>query len=315
MDFLIHERGTLIHYFHKSGEGLMRRAKRGGSWQERECVLKNALSGFGLYSGGKTTHIVTATSDRELMYLTGSCGEYRRFILTKLPENCTVLKIFIYPIRNRLNMLYSVKVGEDIALLHCILGNNETPRTVSRLKDGDFFVSANRVYYVTPDSTAGFSELANERPTLFIRTIENSSLPYIYQGHIAFESGGRIYFDSRKLCSDDGAHGIIITEYASQLFVAWQSGGFVRYIAADSSTGRPHSIINPSRTPVLYGIWHDGELCSFYGSHSDSDLVTYINPSPFDSLPEKVPELYLCRRMENMRREISELRKKLTEYR
>lgn len=313
MDFLIEENNLTAHYFYRSGEGLCRSYARGSSWQERECILRSAEGYFGLYTDGQKVHIVAPTADGELIYLTVSGSERRRFILKKLGDDRNILKLHIYPIRGRLNMLYTVALGGEILLMHCILGNNAMPHTVSRVRTPEFFVYANRVYYAVPDGSAGFSELADEKPELYIRTASNCSVPYLCDGHIAYESGGKIYFDSRELCSDAEAQGVIITEYDGRFFVAWQSGDFVKYIPADSTAGNAHCIINPSRRAQLYAIWRAGACDYFYGSHSDSELVTYINPAPFGSHASPATD-HLRRRLEEMKIEIAELKKQLAEY-
>ena len=314
MNYLANENGTTVLYFYKSGEGILRRIKRGSSWQEDECVFGDACEGFGLYPDRDVIHIVTQTTSKELMYILLTPKGRRKFILQKLPDDCSIIKIFLYPIRKRLNMLYSVKQGNNTFLMHCILTDNAKPNTVAKIKDNDFFVMADRVYYTVPDSSAGFSELADEKPAYYIRIAQSSSVPYLYQGHIAFKSNGKIYFDNRELCRDDDAEGIIITEYNSRLFVAWQSDGYLRYMPADSKSGRPHAVIKPPCPANIYGIWHNDDCHYFYGNHTATELITYINPSPFDSMPEKSPEEFLTRRMENMKKEIAELKNKLSHF-
>ncbi|MBS7297987.1 MAG: hypothetical protein KIG65_02775 [Eubacteriales bacterium] len=313
MNYLIKENGILTHYFYKCGEGLVKRAKRGSSWQESEVILKDATCVFGIYPDDNCVHIVTQTTENELMYIINTAHRKRKFILQKLSPECNIIKLFIYSIRNRLNMLYSVKHGDDILLMHCILTDNARPNTVAKLKDGHFFVISERVYYSIPDGSCGFSELSDEKPAFYIRIAQNCSVPYLHRGHIAYQSNGKIYFDNRELCKDSDAEGVIITEYSSRLFVVWQSNGYLRYMPADSPSNRPHAVIKPPAAAELYGIWHNEECHYFYGNHTGSDLTLYVNPSPFDSLPEKSPEEFLSRRMENMKKEIDELKHQLSQ--
>lgn len=314
MDYLVYENGNTVHYSHKKNFGIVKRTKHGISWSEYETVLGSGLSGFGLYPDSKSVHIITQTTAGELMYVVCTKNDRRKFILQKLPDDCRIIKIFVYPVNNRLNMLYSLKCGGELLLMHCILSEYARPNTVAKLRDGDFFTAAKRVYYTIPDGSAGFSELSDEKPAYYIRIAQSCSVPYLYQGHIAFKSNGKIYFDNRELCKDSNADGIIITEYNSRLFVVWQSGGYVRYLPADSNSNRPHAVIKPPLPVNMYGIWHNDECYYFYGSHSDKELITYVNPSPLDSMPEKSPEEFLSRRMENMKYEIAELKKQLSEY-
>lgn len=312
MEYLIKENGTLVHYFVRAGEGLERRSARASSWQPRECILRGAHDGFGLYTDGKTVHIVAVTDEGELIYLTGCKNTRRRFILRKLGQDSKILTIKLYPVRGRLNMLYTVLVNEDILLMHCILGNNAKPNTVSKLMSDSFFISDMRVYYTLPDGRTGFCELADEKPELFIRISDNWSVPYIYHGHMAYISNGKIYFDNRELCCNEGAEQVIITESDARLFVAWKNGDFVRYIPADARAEQPHCIINPAREAKLYAVWRDENMEYIYGSNSETELVTYINPAPFG------PRTYctadsLRRRLEDMRNEINDLRRRIAE--
>ena len=312
MDYLIEENNTAVHYFVRTGEGLVRQCARGGSWQPRECILRGAHDGFGLYTDGKTVHIVAATDEGELLYVTGSDKAWRRFILKKIGQDLRILTIKLYPVRGRLNMLYTVAVNDDILLMHCILGDNAKPNTVSKLLTDSFFISNLRVYYAIPDGRAGFCELADEKPELFIRIADNCGVPYIFNRHMAYISNGKIYFDSRELCCDEEAEQIIITESDARLFVAWKSRDFVRYIPADAKEAQPHCIINPAREARLYAVWRDDNLEYFYGSNSDAELVTYINPSPFGPRTSSASDS-LRRRLEDMKNEINELRRRLAE--
>lgn len=312
MDYLIEENNTAVHYFVKTGEGLMRRSARGGSWQPRECILRGAHEGFGLYTDGKTVHIVTATDAGEMIYITGDDKSWRRFILKKLGQDFHILTIKLYPVRGRLNMLYTVSVKDEILLMHCILGNNAKPNTVSKLLTDDFFISNMRVYYAMPDGRTGFCELADEKPELFIRIADNCGVPYVFGGHMAYISNGKIYFDSRELCCDEEAERLIITESDARLFAAWKSGDFVRYLPADARSAQPHCIINPAREAKLYAVWRDDNLEYFYGSNSETELVTYINPSPFGPRTNCAADS-LRRRLEDMKNEINDLRRRLAE--
>lgn len=313
MDFLTQEQGQTVHYFIHAQDGLVRSCSRAGSWQPRERILCGAKDGFGLFCENEQVHIVTATKQNELIYLAGSGGDFRKFILASFGAEYQIHKICIYPVRGRLNMLYSVQNGENITLMHCILGNNAKPNTVSRMQSKDFFVSGMRVYFCTPGEAAGFCELSDEKPDFFIRMFEKSGVPYVSGGHIAYISAAGVYFDSRRICTDENAHGVIITEADARLFAAWKSGDYVKYLPADSTSGNPYCIINPSRTAKLYGVWRDGELIYFYGSNSDSELTTYINPHPFGVSALGNTDV-LRMRLEAMKSEIAELKQKLAKY-
>ena len=313
MDFLIEENGIAVHYFVKPGEGLARQSARGSAWQPRECILRGAKDGFGLYTDGNTVHIVSADENDELIYLVGSDKNWRRFILAKLDSSSQILTIRIYPVRGRLNMLYSVAKGDDILLMHCILGNNARPHTVSKLLCDNFFVYGMRVYYTLADGRTGFCELADEKPDLFIRISDNCSVPYLHDGNMAYTSCGRIYFNNREIAYDEGADGVIITETNGQLFVAWKSGDFVKYVPTDRPNARAHCIINPAREAQLFAVWR-GEFCEyFYGSSSTDELVTYINPAPFGSRQPTASDS-MRRRLEEMKKEIAMLKKQLAEF-
>lgn len=312
MDYLIEENNTPVHYFARAGEGLMRQCARGASWQPRECILRGARDGFGLYPDGDKIHIVTVTQADEMIYLIGKERDWRRFILKKLSPDVCVLTIKLYPVRGRLNMLYSVLMNDEILLMHCILGNNAKPHTVARLESDSFFISGMRVYYAMPDGRTGFCELADEKPELFIRIADNCGVPYIFAGHMAYISEGRVYFDSRALCCDEKAEEVIITESDARLFVVWKSGDFVRYLPADSAGKKPYCIINPAREAKLYTVWRNDAIEYFYGSNSETELVTYINPTPFGPQTQCTTDS-LRRRLEDMKTEISELRRKLAE--
>ncbi len=313
MDYLTEENGVMAHYFCHRGDGLCRRSARGGAWQEHESILRGVHGSFGLYPDGSNLHIVAPTDNSELMYITGSSGSWRRFILKKLGDDKDILSIQIYSSCGKLHMLYSVRIENDIYLMHCKFGSNSIPDNVSKLNSGEFFISNDCVYYTLPDKCAVYSSLAGDKPSSFVRIAENSSVPYVYDGHIAFISEKKIFLDNRQVCYDPKADGIIIAEYDGRIYTVWKSGDFVRYICSDSQTNKAFSIINPSREAKLYAIWKNGRCFYLYGSDSGSELTTYINPAPFGSHSDSSRD-QLRRRLEEMKQEINRLRRQLADY-
>lgn len=309
MDYLTEENGSCVHYFFRAGEGICMQRARAQSWQPRECILRGGRDGFGLYPDNERIHIVTTNDYDELVYLVGTSADRRRFLLKKLSGDAKIRQIRLYSVRGRLNMLYSVSLNDEILLMHCILGNNARPHTVAKLAYEDFFIHGMNVYFTAADKSAGYAGLADEKPDLCIRLIENCSVPYLYGGHIAYIANGKVYFDKREVCADPDASGVIITESDARLYVAWKSGDYVRYLPADGSS-KPYCIINPSREAKLYAVVRSDSCEYLYGSNSESELVTYINPRPFGPRTQGAADL-LRRRLEDMKTEITDLKSRL----
>ncbi len=311
MDYLIEENGRKMHYFLVKGKGIFKTRIFSTRVGVRETVLLGNVSAFGLCVKDNIVHIM-AQKDGELMYVVTENGNTKRFIIEKIPSGVEILNIHIYPISNRLNMLYTARISDEIHLMHLILSQNEKPRTIMKTSSPDFFVFDKRVYAVDKNGNSGFFELSDENPRFFIQMSKESSTPYILSGHTAFISGNKIYFDNREIAKDENAKGIIILEYDRDIYILWRSGDFVKYISATDKNDKPHTIINPSRMPTLFALWQGEECYHFYGSYSSSEIITYINPSPFNYLPQNNKDIFLIRKMESMRQEIEELRNQLS---
>lgn len=311
MDFVTEEsRGAA--YYYVGAEGICRNRLRDGARGGRQCVLRGSYAAFGIFPERDAVHIVAASTDGELIYAKCTDGGAEKFILTKIPAGAKITKISLYPVRGRLNMLFCMQNDGD-SLMHCILGNNALPHRVSALGCADFFVAMPRVYYVRPDGAAGFSELADERPEIFVRLANNASVPYVYAGHMIYLSGGKIYFDNREIFADEKASAPIITEADAQLFALWRSGEFVRYMPCPGGGKKPSCIINPSGELRLFEVLCGGRRQYFYGTCSPERVTFYVNSSPFGSAELTAAE-NLRRRMTEMKREIDELRAELSRY-
>lgn len=314
MNYIIGENGSRQYWFCRQNEGICFRHLRGdGEMGERRCVLGGSFGAFGIWQDGERVHIVAASADGEMIYAKYESGEAERIILTGIPDGTEIAKLSLYPVRGRLNMLFSVRRGGEIFLMHCILGNNALPHTVSKLLCADFFVDGMRVYYTRPDGAAGFSELADERPEIFVRTANGASPPYVIDGHIVYASGGKIYFDNREIFAEEGAQNPIAVEVGSEYFILWQNGTTVRYISAHGGEIKPNGIINPSCEPRIFEFI--SPLCRryFYGACPGERLVFYVKNDPFET-PALTPEQTLKRRMTEMKREIEQLRAELAMY-
>ena len=276
MDYLIEENGKKMHYYLVKGKGIFKTRIFATRVGIRETVLLGNVSAFGLFVKDNTVHIM-AEKDNELMYVVSENGNIRKFIIEKIPSGVEILNIHLYLISNRLNMLYTIKMSGDIHLMHLVLTSGEKPKSLMKTKSPDFFVYDKRVYAVDKNGDSGFFELEGDNPRFFTLMSKNSSCPYILSGHTAFFSGGKIFFDSCEIAKEEDAKGVIILEYNGDIYVAWRSGDFVKYILATDKNDKPHTIINPSRIPTLFGLWQGEECYHFYGSFSASEIITYIN--------------------------------------
>ena len=254
MNYLIEENGRKMHYYLVKGKGIFKTRIFASRLGIRETVLLGNVTAFGLFVKDNTVHIM-AQKDDELLYMVSENRHTKKFIIEKIPSGVEILNIHLYPISNRLNMLYTAKISNDLHLMHLILSSNEKPRSLMITSSPDFFVSDKRVYALNKNGDSGFFELEGENPKFFIQMSKNSSVPYILSGHTAFFSNGKIFFDSCEIAREDDANGVIILEYNGDIYVVWRSGEFVKYIIATDKNDKPQTIINPSRLPIISTRW------------------------------------------------------------
>lgn len=310
MDYIIEENGKYAHYFHHQTDGISRCYIRNGIIKERTSIYKNSASEFGLYYDGEKVHIVTSNNE-ELIYLCGTKDSWHRYILKKIPHDTKIQNIQLYSYKSRLNMIYTAKNKEGINLIHCILGNNQKPHLIAKLKTAKFNIFGNRVFYTLPDGACGFSEIKDSMVLPFVKTAECCDSLYFCENHIAFISNSKIYFDYKELCKDQFASDIILCSTPTGLFAVWKSRGGIRYINTDTSENRPHTIINSLTEPKLFTVFKNGKRLHIYGNCSGKELITYVNTSLFSTVNHNITDTVKTG-LEELRKEIDELKKQLT---
>lgn len=310
MDYIIEENGKYAHYFHHPTDGISRCYIRNGIIQERTSIYKNSASEFGLYHDGAKVHIITTNSD-ELIYLCGTKDCWHRYILKRMQPDTTIENILLYSYKSRLNMIYTAKIGEEINLIHCVLGNNQKPRLIAKPKSSEFNVFGNRVFYTLNDGACGFSEIKDGVVLPFVKTAECCDSLYFSDNHIAFISNGKIYFDYRELSKDQFAKNIILCRTHTGLYAVWISRGSVRYINTDMSESNPHTIINPSSDAKLFTVFKDGKRIHVFGNSSGSELITYVNTPLISGKNHHITDTVKTG-LEELRKEIDELKMQLS---
>ena len=216
------------------------------------------------------------------MFVYANCRNngWKRYILAKIPKDVVVCNMHLYAIRGRLNLLYSVLFSGEHLLIHCILGNNAKPSTVSKLSGPHFFVYKNKVYYTNHEGTLGFTDLADEKPAIFNRLYDDAKAVSIWEDSgkefLIFVRNSRLFINGKEILYDSAIENPIFVKGTDRLYIMWKSGGFIRYISSfngGATWSEPMRFINTGITPRLYTYCSGNVFRLYYGYEAKNNLT------------------------------------------
>lgn len=326
-NYLINRPSGGEYYFFKPYEGIcMKRRNPAGTFTEHTQIVALGREQFSVLTASDgSIHLVCADSENMLVYANCRNNVWKRYILAKIPQDVVVSNMHLYAVRGRLNLLYSIVLGGEHLLIHCILGNHAKPTTVSPLLDSHFFVYKNKVYYTKPDGTLGFTTLEDEKPEIFNRLYDDARSVTIWENSgkelLLFVRNFRLFINGKEILYDSAIENPVFVKGHDRLYIMWKSGGFIRYISSfngGATWSEPMRFINTGITPLLYTFRSGNALRLYYGYESGNTLTTLGVSNPFatnenselkdvkNKLTEKTQEA------ENAKKEVERLNKILS---
>lgn len=281
-NYLINRLSGGEHYFFKPYEGIcMRRSTPSGSYSEHTQVVALGRDNFSVFlASDGSIHLVCADAENMLIYANCRNNVWKRYILAKIPNDAVVLKMHLYAVRGRLNLLYSALFAGEYMLIHCILGNNAKPSTVSKLSCPHFFVYNNKVYYTNQDGNLGFTDLADEKPTVFNRLYDDADSVSVWEDcgkeFLIFVRNSRLFINGKEILYDSAIENPIFVKGNDRLYIMWKSGGFIRYISSfngGATWSEPMRFINTGIEPKLYAYCSKDVFRLYYGYETKNNLT------------------------------------------
>lgn len=287
MNYLIKTGLGSEYYFSKPYEGIcMKRCSYGGKFGEHNQIMALGREPFSVMRADDgRIHLVSVDAQNRLIYGMKQNGIWKRHTLSAIPADVTVLNMRLYDINNRLNLLYSAKIGGEILLVHCILAGHAKPTTVAKLYNSYFFLWRNKVYFTNRDGTLGFLNLEDEKPDFFTRLYDNAQNPFLWEicgrETLAFIRDSRLFIGGKEILTDERIENPVFVKGADRLYIMWKSGSFIRYISSfnDGTTWSEAMRFVGTETDLKLYTLQSGEDFSFYYGYESGNVLTLLGAS------------------------------------
>lgn len=289
-NYLIMPKNTPEHYFFKPYEGIcMKRRSASGVWQKSVPVFSGGRDGFGIYCFKENVHLICTDYDSNLIYAVSQEDEWKKYVISKLSGDISVLDMRLYSIRGRLNLMYSALYNGENLLVHCILGDHAKPSTVDTLETPHFFIKGNKVYYTNTNGVLGFVNISDEKPTGFNSLYDDAHFGTVYdiggKEKILFSRNSSVFLDGKEIAHDTHIEMPILVKAQDKIYVMWKNGSFVRYVwgVDDETFSSPMRFMGTGRTMNIYTSQKDNNFTSYYGYDTQNELVLLGNPDIFET--------------------------------
>lgn len=207
-------------YFYTNGEIM----KKGTFAQE--SIISGVKSPFCLKKREGNIHIICVDNSNSLVYI----GK-KSHILCRLKPEFEVKRMRI--VGKLMGFLCSAKYGNEILLIHCILGDRAQPSVIGRMANEYFLADDECVYYTDNRGVLGFCEFGDGKPDRFVKVAENAFFPNMYGDDIVYKKSGKIHINHVPKIDAPDAGEMVICAYRGYDVLAWESMRSLKYIRID----------------------------------------------------------------------------------
>lgn len=290
-NFLILSNDSPEHYFFKPYEGIcVKKQSPSGSWQEHRPVLTDGGDIFCVYADSKgLVHLICTDSDNRLIYAIRKNDVWKKYTLSTLSKDIFISDIRIYPIKGRLNFLYSALYCGETLLVHCILGDHARPSTIATLETSHFYIKNSRIYFTNSQGTLGYSSLSDEAPSVFYPLAEDAHFCTVSdlcgKEIMIFTRNSRLFINGEEILYDCRMEMPVFVRGADRSYVMWKSGSFIRYITTfngGATWSGPMCFMSTGISPSVFIAQQGEEYNMFYGYQSGSEITLLGAPDIFE---------------------------------
>lgn len=300
-NYLIRVNNACEHYFYRPYEGICMRVQNpNGKWQEHKTVLEHGNDGFGVYADKHgCVHLICVNNKNELVYTVRKQGVWKKHILSQLGEDIYVSDMRLYSIKDRLNLIYSALYNGENLLIHCILGDHAKPSSIGASETSHFFIYGGKVYYTNTFGNLGYSSLADEKPSEFIKIYNDAHCASINlfadKEFTVFTRESKLFLNGSEILYDSRMEMPFCITGSDRLFIMWKSGSFVRYITSANggiSWSDPMRFMSNGSDIAIFLAQQNDYFAPFYGYCTDNDIILLGKPNIFSTLSDfRVPQL------------------------
>ena len=282
MNYLIKNGIGGEYYFHKPYEGIcMKRCDTNGKFGEHTQIVPLGKEPFSvLKTHDSTVHILCLDGQNRLIYAKKRNNVWKKHTLSSLNPKISVLKMQIYTVNERLNLLYSARFNGEILLIHCILTENAKPSCLAKLSNHYFCIFGGRVFYTAKNGALGFTTLDDEKPEFFNKLFADAQFPILWEfcgkENLAFIHDSRLYIDGREIVFDEKIEHPVFVRGTDRLYLMWKSSSFIRYISSFNggiTWSEPMRFISTGTLPKIYSLQNEDDFSFYYGYERGNHLT------------------------------------------
>lgn len=269
-------------YFSKPYEGIcMKRCDANGKFGEHTQIIPLGKEPFSVLKTPDTcVHVLCLNGQNQLIYAKKRNNIWKKHRICSLNPDITILKMQLYTVGGRLNLLYSAQINGEILLIHCILTGNAKPSCVSKLSNYSFCVFGNRVFYTAKNGILGFTSLDDEKPEFFNKLYSDAHSPVLWdfggKENLAFIHDSQLYIDGKEIVCDENIREPVFVKGSDRLYLMWKSSSFIRYISSFNggvTWSEPMRFISTGEMPNIYSLQNDDDFSFYYGYERSSRLT------------------------------------------
>ena len=230
-------------------------------------ILKDATDKFFVYRDENVIKLVSYNKNRELIYMVNNKNVWNSYTIATLNKDINVKKIMVASNGRNENLFYSARLKGETVLVHCVLGNNAMPSVIGKMKNEEFFVHKNSVYFTNGNGFLGYCDFSDSKPEIFTACFEGE-LSYVAEGKIVYKKGDDIFVNDKKYCSDKAAEMPIIVND----ILMWRHKSYVRYLAANEKI---RQYVSSGVEPEIFVVSDTNECLYYYGTFLNGNLKLF----------------------------------------
>ena len=230
-------------------------------------ILKDTTDKFFVYQDENMVKLVSCNKNNELIYMVNNKNVWNSYTIATLNKDIAVKKIMVASNGKNENLFYSARLKAETVLVHCVLGNNAMPSVIGKLKNEEFYIHKNSVYFTNSNEILGYCDFLDSKPDVFTACYEGE-LSYVAGDKVVYKKGDDIFVNEKKYASDKHAIMPIIVND----ILMWKHKTYVRYLA-DNQKIRQY--LSSGAEPQIFVISDANECVYCYGTFTNGNLKLF----------------------------------------
>lgn len=267
MDYILKGRNKQSRYFYRAGKGILVSSEE--NIYLPETVLNGVKPPFSVYESEGVVHIIAVGQNNELIYAAGKNKELKKYSLCTISEGLEIIELKTVSTGGRTDLLYSAGYRGEILLIHCVLGNQAKPSVIDKMKTGDFFLYAGRVYYTNASGDLGYQDLSDGKPDHFCLLVNGATDIYIRvfdeDEYMIYKKDNTIFINHIPRFRIREAENPILCRRGDSVVLIFKSGRILEYIDIKSSSDNFKKIMS-STEMILCSVSEYGTVYYEYAS-------------------------------------------------